>query len=79
MPCGVAGDVLRFEELPARCGRRLELWTIRVAATLEAAPGKALLKMEYLALDAANIPLEYKVAHYRSDRYSFSLVRKNMA
>jgi len=48
-----------------------------LAATLEVAPGKALLKMDYLAFDAANMPLEYKVAHYRSDRYSFSLVRKN--
>lgn len=50
-----------------------------LASVLDVLPGKALLKMSYLALDAANIPLEYKVAHYRSDRYSFSLVRTSLA
>ncbi len=50
-----------------------------LASVLDVLPGKALLKMSSLAFDAANAPLEYKVAHYRSDRYSFSLVRENLA
>ena len=50
-----------------------------LASVLDVLPGKALLKMTYLAFDAANAPLEYKVGHYRSDRYSFSVVRKNLA
>jgi len=49
-----------------------------LASVLDVLPGRALLKMTYLAFDAANAPLEYKVGHYRSDRYSFSVVRKNL-
>ena len=50
-----------------------------LASVLDVLPGKALLKTNSLAFDAAKAPLEYKVAHYRSDRYSFSLVRENVA
>jgi len=45
---------------------------------LKIAEGKALLMMKSLVYDKDSSVIEYKIAHYRTDRYSFSLLRENV-
>lgn len=46
-----------------------------LSQTLDIPVGKALLKLESLVHDMNDSVLEYKIAYYRADKYSFNLVR----